>query len=139
MPELKGAEVDRTLGLSVEWDGFGYREGKREGKRVGELEGARRERAERAEGGVGAGDAGGGAVGVVGLGSKPVAWSNKLTRKETAVQRRARKAAKREAVKVSLLDETGRKEREEVQALVSQVWEQLKAQEKDDEVFEGFD
>lgn len=139
MPELKGLEVDRTLGLKVDWDGFGYKDVKQEGKRVAELAVAREAQAARAGGAVN-GEGVPTTAAASGVAKPPIAWSANHARKETAAQRRARKAAKREAVKVSLLDEQGRKERAEVQALVRQVREQIQTQEeKDGEEFTGFD
>ncbi|KAK3321115.1 P-loop containing nucleoside triphosphate hydrolase protein [Cercophora scortea] len=138
MPELKGKDIDRSLGLGVDTEAIPFREKLREKKRQVELaewkaEKAARIAAERAEGGAG------GIEGVEKKRRKNEAWSAKLDQEDLKVARREKKRVKREATRFSEMTEDEKKEHLKLKELLVQVRDQVKTKEKeDDEDFEGF-
>ncbi|KAK3683851.1 P-loop containing nucleoside triphosphate hydrolase protein [Podospora appendiculata] len=138
MPELKGKDLDRTLGLGVDTEAIPFREKLREKKRQVELaewkaEKAARIAAERAEGGAG------GIEGVEKKRRKNEAWSAKLDQEDLKVARREKKRVKREATRFSEMTEDEKKEHLKLNELLVQVRKEVKTKEKeDDEDFEGF-
>jgi ATP-dependent RNA helicase DDX55/SPB4 len=121
MPELKGWEGDRSLGLEVDMRGFSYKDKTREkARRVAEEEFCKRKAEEK------------------GHDHQPKpkrqAWSEKLSQRELREERREKKGRRREAERIAGMDERELKKERDLQALLSQV--RCRAEEAP---FEGFD
>ncbi|KAK3314659.1 P-loop containing nucleoside triphosphate hydrolase protein [Apodospora peruviana] len=136
MPELKGLEIDRSLGLGIDTESIPFRDKDREKKRQEELEKWKAEKATR----IAAGDAA-----VEKKRKNNEAWSGKIEHEDAKAARREKKRRKREALKYSTMTD---KEKEEARKLEEMI-EQLRKQNVDkalaeqnkvpDDEFEGFD
>lgn len=113
MAELKGLEIDRTLGLAVDVKAIPYKDKVREKKRQAAIA----EWNEAVEsGGIAA------AKEKAALSKKRnVAWSGKTERAEDRVKRREKKDRKREAARVAGLTEEGRESQGKLENLLAQV------------------
>lgn len=113
MAELKGLEIDRTLGLGIDVKAIPYKDKVREKKRLaaqaewqaaianGDLEAAK----ERA----------------LATKKRNVAWSGKAERAEDRQKRREKKEKKREAARLAGLTEEGKAEQGKLEDLLAQV------------------
>jgi ATP-dependent RNA helicase DDX55/SPB4 len=131
MPELKHAgdglwDGDSSLGLSVVWDSYGYKDKEREKKRRSELENpqpvdheAAQSAAKRRK-------------------EKRAAWSDKTSEQALRGARREKKSARREAERHSKMDEVEKAKERELQGMLAALREQNKGKMGDEE-FEGFD
>ncbi|KAJ9667656.1 ATP-dependent rRNA helicase spb4 [Coniosporium apollinis] len=126
MPEAKKWEGDRTLGVVVDWEGFGYKDKAREKHRKAELE------ARRAGVGEGREERG---MGVEGerRAKKEKAWSLKKDTKSVKEQRREKKLTRREKDRLGKMGPEEREEREELQRMIEEV-----RRRGVEEEFEGF-
>lgn len=137
MAELKGLEIDRTLGLSIDVKAIPYKDKVREKKRLaaqaewqaaidnGDVEAAK-ERAQATK-------------------KRNVAWSGKAERAEDRQKRREKKEKKREAARLAGLTDEGKVEQGRLEDLLAQVRAKVRrehagdAMEVDGGEFEGFD
>jgi ATP-dependent RNA helicase DDX55/SPB4 len=136
MPELKGRNIDRSLGLGIDVDAVAFRDKAREKKRLEEQEKWKSEKAGRA-------------VAVTnGEGpeqlrrKKNEAWSAKQEQEDVKLARREKKRRKREAQRASEMTEKEKEEQKKLEALIAQVRKQnaeKALQGGDDDEFEGFD
>ncbi|CAN8104610.1 unnamed protein product [Discula destructiva] len=138
MAELKGLEIDRTLGLGIDVRAIPYKDKVREKKRQASI-------AEWQE----AVDSGGIAAAKekAALAKKRnVAWSGKTERAEDRQKRREKKDKKREAARVAGLTEAGKEEQTKLEDLLAQVRAKVRKELGADKMdvdgggeFEGFD
>ncbi|KAL8725502.1 MAG: hypothetical protein Q9181_006396 [Wetmoreana brouardii] len=129
MPELKKWEGDRSLGLSIDFDGYGYRDKKREQVRREQLH-----EQQQQQQGDGVGEAGGNTD------TKKAAkraWSQKLDEKDERERRRGRKRTKREAEKWEKMTPAEREKQLELERMIEAVKRQ-KMEEDQLEEFHGF-
>ncbi|KAK5660724.1 hypothetical protein OQA88_12089 [Cercophora sp. LCS_1] len=134
MPELKGKDIDRSLGLGIDTEAIPFKDKLREKKRLEELEQWKAEKANRA--------AVPNADGEKDLKRKKnEAWSAKLDNEDTKLARREKKRRKREAQRMSTMTEKEKEEQKELEELIGQVRKrnEAKAAEASDGEFEGFD
>ena len=136
MPELKGRNIDRSLGLGIDVDAVAFRDKAREKKRLEEQEKWKSEKAGRA------------AAVANGEGpeqlkrKKNEAWSAKQEQEDVKSARREKKRRKREAQRASEMTEKEKEEQKKLEALIAQVRKQnaeKALQGSDDDEFEGFD
>ncbi|KAF2193765.1 DEAD-domain-containing protein [Zopfia rhizophila CBS 207.26] len=121
MPELKKWDGNCSLGIEMDWEGYGYKDKQREKFRLAELNGVGKERDKGQEkGGKGKG--------------KGDAWSQKKEQRATAETRREKKKARREAVRTAKMTEKELKECEELEGMIEQVRQKV----LEEEEFEGF-
>lgn len=140
MPELKGRNIDRSLGLGIDTEAIAFRHNQREKKRLAELEKWKAEKASRA-----AADAvanGDGAAGA--KRKKNEAWSAKHEQEDVKLARREKKRRKREAQRQNTMTEKEREEQKKLEELIEQVRKQnmaktTKASAGSGDEFEGFD
>ena len=125
MPELKGLDIDRMLGLEIDWDGLAYKDKQRERQRLLDLEEYRDNGPKVKEGR---------------KRTTSEAWSaNKETKAQREVKR-ASKLAKREHEKRARMSEEERARLEETERMVEQVRKQQAQKRSEDEAeFVGFD
>ena len=129
MPELKGWEGDRSLGVEVNYDTYAYRDTAREKHRKEEV--ARRKAdsdhpaldrdRERA---------------LTDARDKQVSWSQKKTRRKVKEERRQRKAVVREKARLEKMTPAEREREQELQRMISRVRENMV---DDGSEFAGFD
>ncbi|PSR85598.1 ATP-dependent rRNA helicase SPB4 [Coniella lustricola] len=113
MAELKGLEIDRTLGLGIDIQSIPYKDKVRERKRqiaVAEWKAA-----------VENGDVAAAAQRVVATKKRNEAWSGKAEREEDRRKRRAKKDKKREAARLAGLTDEGKLEQQKLEELLAQV------------------
>jgi ATP-dependent RNA helicase DDX55/SPB4 len=127
MPELKKWEGDRTLGLSIAFDDFKYKDATREKHRLEPPADGDKENSKKQKKTV-----------------DTVAWSDKKEGKKEREVRREKKKAKKDYEKEEKLTEGEKADRMEVDELVKKVRERNALLEKEkakmeDDVFEGFD
>ncbi|KAF1997352.1 ATP-dependent rRNA helicase spb4 [Amniculicola lignicola CBS 123094] len=127
MPELKKWDGDRSLGVTIDWNEYAYKDKAREKQRRTEAEGGGEERP------------------VAKLSDskkwkdKQVPWSQKIELQTLKEQRREKKAAKREHDRVAGLTEEERKKEDELKQMIEQVRKKVKVEEAEaEEEFEGF-
>lgn len=125
MPELKGWDGDKSLGVKVDFDTYTYKDKTRETRRLEELATwkAGRGLVERVRDGKTKEER-----------KREKAWSAKKDAKSTREDRRDKKHARREQERVSKLTDTEREKEMELQKMIEQVKE--KGIEED---FEGFE
>ncbi|KAK2805241.1 ATP-dependent rRNA helicase spb4 [Emmonsiellopsis sp. PD_5] len=132
MPELKKFAGDKSLGVSVDWDSYAYKDKQREKHRRDEL----KERADGAKGGNGE---------VKGplkrVANESVAWSQTLEKKGDKERRRERKKAKKDHERWSKMTEAEREKVRETERMVEAVRNAAKEQGRSgpEEEFQGFD
>ncbi|KAL8894951.1 MAG: hypothetical protein Q9207_008356 [Kuettlingeria erythrocarpa] len=134
MPELRGLDVDRSLGVVVGFEAFAYRDRKREEGRVKELLESRRDGGVvRKEKGMGKGkEKDGGAK------KNKRAWSQKLDQRDERQRRREKKQTKREAERWEKMTPAEREKQVELEKMIEAV-KRRKAEEDQLEEFHGFD
>jgi ATP-dependent RNA helicase DDX55/SPB4 len=121
MPELKNWDGDKSLGLSVDFANFQYKDKAREKHRLEEQAAPREERPKR---------------------KKPEqteAWSGKRQLKEEKEVKRERRVIKKDNVRRGKMTEEEAKERKELDAMIAQVRRQTMAQAEKDDGWEGFE
>ncbi|KAF2758454.1 ATP-dependent rRNA helicase SPB4 [Pseudovirgaria hyperparasitica] len=128
MPELKGWEGDKTLGVVCDYDTYEYKDKQREKARIVALEAWRngdgkvgegkeeREKRERRRG-------------------ESVAWSEKKGRLDMRQERREKKHKRREMEQIAKMTPEQRAERERLEKMIQVVREEVKGAESE---FEGF-
>jgi ATP-dependent RNA helicase DDX55/SPB4 len=121
MPELKNWDGDKSLGLSMDFENFQYKDKAREKHRLEEQavpKEARptKKRQEQTE-----------------------AWSGKRLLKEEKDGKREKRAAKKDNVRRSKMTEDEAKERSELDAMIAQVRKQTLLQAEKDDSWEGFE
>lgn len=130
MPELRGWDGDRTLGLGeTDWDAFAYKDKAREKARLEALEAERN------------GTAGGGAGDAEERKNRKrrntEAWSQKHERAELRSQRREKRQKRREKVREANMTEEEKIKAKELEELIEEV--KRRNQGKKEEEFSGFD
>ncbi|KAL8696461.1 MAG: hypothetical protein Q9201_007649 [Fulgogasparrea decipioides] len=129
MPELKKWEGDRSLGLSIDFDGYGYRDKKREQVRREQLHEQQQQQQRD-----GAREAGGNTDRKK---AAKRAWSQKLNEKDERERRREKKRMKREAEKWEKMTPAEREKQLELERMIEAVKRQ-KMEEDQLEEFHGF-
>lgn len=138
MAELKGLEIDRTLGLGIDVKSIPYKDKVREKKRLA----AQAERQAAVENGDVAA-----AVEMAAMRKKRnVAWSGKAERQEDRNKRREKKEKRREAARLAGLTDEGKQEQTKLEDLLAQVRAKVRKEHGGDAMdvdkaddFEGFD
>lgn len=138
MAELKGLEIDRTLGLGIDVRAIPYKDKIREKKRLA----AQAERQAAVENGDVAA-----AVEMAAMRKKRnVAWSGKAERQEDRNKRREKKEKRREAARLAALTDEGKQEQTKLEDLLAQVRAKVRKEHGGDAMdvdkaddFEGFD
>ena len=129
MPELKNWEGDPSLGLSVDWEGYKYkdkaREKQRQEQKSGESGGVRDAGKEGSNGKL---------QKEVSRGEKR-AWSQKTAQKDDRARRRLQRQDKREKAKRSKMSSEEMEKQRELDALIEKVRAQNRAKEEE---FHGF-
>lgn len=125
MPELKKWEGDRSLGVHVDFDNFGYKDKKRER--------ARKEQLHHKQDKVGDKDAKGEA-----RGAAKRSWSQKLDQRDERQRRRDQKRTKREAERWEKMTPAEREKQLELERMI-EVVKRRKMEEDQLEEFHGFD
>lgn len=129
MPESKGWDGDRTLGVEMDWDSYAYKDKAREQARKEALEQGPADKAKAAEESSR-------------KRKKPSneAWSNKHAQEEVRAERREKRHKRRDAEKSAKMTDEDKAQKAELDALIGQVRRQNQAATKaaDDE-FTGFD
>ncbi|KYK55318.1 DEAD/DEAH box helicase [Drechmeria coniospora] len=128
MPELKGWEGDKTLGIEMDWDTFAYKDKAQETARQVALE------AERS------GETKSKAADAKRKRKQNEAWSSKLGQEEVRVERREKRRKKREAEKRMTMTEEEKVKQMELDELLAEIRKKNQAKpaaSKGDE-FEGF-
>ncbi|KAF2091780.1 ATP-dependent rRNA helicase SPB4 [Saccharata proteae CBS 121410] len=128
MPELKAWEGDKSLGVSVDWNSYGYKDKTREQHRKEEMEA----RAKRIAEGV---DANGVKEGERKR-KRSEAWSEKKEHKALKEVRREKKHKKKEHERWDKMTAEERKKEEELQNMIQKVRAEVPEEEEE---FEGFD
>ncbi|KAJ4423388.1 ATP-dependent rRNA helicase spb4 [Gnomoniopsis sp. IMI 355080] len=137
MAELKGLEIDRTLGLGIDVKAIPYKDKVREKKRL----------AAQAEwqAAVANGDVEAAKERALATKKRNVAWSGKAERAEDRQKRREKKEKKREAARLAGLTEEGKAEQGKLEDLLAQVRAKVRkehageAMDVDGGEFTGFD
>lgn len=131
MPELRGLDVDRSLGLGIDAEKIPFKDKTRERKRQAELAEWKAAKASRAADG---GD------GTPSGRKKNEAWSGKHEREDVKVARREKKRRKREAELVGKMTDQEKEERRKLEEMIGEVRRNNagKALQGDDDEFEGF-
>ncbi|KAK4213039.1 hypothetical protein QBC37DRAFT_182088 [Rhypophila decipiens] len=135
MPELKGLNIDRSLGLGIDTEAIPFRDKEKEKKRQVELAKWKAEKENRLTAADAAGEK---------KRKNNEAWSGKAENEDAKLARREKKRRKREAAKTSLMSEQEKKEQAELERMIAQIREKNKTaaalgpKEGDDE-FAGFD
>ncbi|KAB8349510.1 hypothetical protein FH972_023536 [Carpinus fangiana] len=131
MPELKHAgeglwDGDSSLGLTVAWDAYAYKDKEREKKRKHDIENPQPIDHEAAEAAAKARKA------------KRAAWSDKTSEQELREARREKKATRRQKERHSKMNDEEKAKEQELQNMLAQLREQNKGKTGDEE-FEGFE
>lgn len=113
MPELKGLDIDRTLGLDIDVKNVSYKDKVREKKRQALV-------AER-QAAIDSGEVAGLKEKAVAQKKKNEAWSGKVERAEDRQKRREKKEKRREAARLAGLTDTEKEEQLKLEALLAQV------------------
>lgn len=113
MPELKGLDIDRTLGLNIEIKDIPYRDKVREKKRQAAL-------AER-QAAIDSGEVANSSERAIAQKKKNEAWSGKAERAEDRQRRREKKEKRREATRLAHLTDEQKEEQLKLEALLAQV------------------
>ena len=132
MPELKGLDIDRSLGKEVDTETIAFKDKEREKKRQVELEQWKADKVNRIA-----------AADVAGQQKRKntEAWSGKAENEDVRLARREKKRRKKEAVRTSTMTEAEKLEQKQLEDLITTVRKQnleRKEPEADDD-FEGFD
>lgn len=138
MAELKGLDIDRTLGLAIDVKAIPYKDKVRERKRQAAIA---EWQAAVESGGIAT------AKEKAALNKKRnVAWSGKAERAEDRQKRREKKDKKREAARLAGLTQEGKEEQTKLEDLLAQVRAKVRREHAgdkmppdDDGAFEGFD
>lgn len=127
MPETKKWEGDKTLGVTMDFDAFAYKDKVREQQRQTEMAEA------AAQGHIG--------KKFVKENKIAKAWTNQKDQKATKEVRREKKVAKREQERKSKMTDEERKKEEELNKLISEMRNKVKEKEaaEDEDEFQGFD
>ncbi|POR31714.1 ATP-dependent rRNA helicase SPB4 [Tolypocladium paradoxum] len=127
MPELRGWDGDKMLGMEIDWDTFAYKERARE---------QARQEAMAAEQ---AGEVPDRAVEVKRKRKNNEAWSGKHEQEDVRIERREKRRKKREAEETAKMTDEEKLKRMELNEMIAQIRKQnqAKAASHDDE-FEGF-
>lgn len=122
MPELKNWEGDRSLGVVVDWEEYGYRDRKREEvrRRGGEEKQVESERKLESESSMNVMDRAGSSLRPEKKERKR-AWSDKLDARDEREERRNKKRTKREREKWAKMSPKEREERRELERMIDQV------------------
>lgn len=115
MPELRGLEVDRSLGLGIDTEKIAFKDKLREKKRQAEMAEWKAAKAARAAEGVDGDDA------QKAKRRKNEAWSVKHDREEVTVARREKKRRKREAEKQGKMTEQEKEEQKKLESMIEEV------------------
>jgi ATP-dependent RNA helicase DDX55/SPB4 len=126
MPELKGWEGDRSLGLGIDFSSYGYKDKQRENLR----QQAMRERDSN--------DATTSKVGVAAKQGQKRAWSDKLEQREEREKRRDKKRTKRDWVRWEQMTPSEREEQQKLEGMIEQV-KRKRLEDDQLEEFAGFD
>lgn len=113
MAELKGLEIDRTLGLDIDVNSIAYKDKVREKKRQAALV----ERQTAIENG----DVAAAAARTIATRKRNEAWSGKAESEENRNKRREKKDKKREAARLAALTDEGKQEQQKLEELLAQV------------------
>lgn len=138
MAELKGLDIDRTLGLAIDVKAISYRDKIREKKRQAAL-------AER-QAAIDNGDVAAAAENAVMRKKRNEAWSGKMERQEDRNKRREKKEKRREAARLAGLTDKEKEEQTSLEDLLAQVRAKVRKEHGGDAMevdkadgFEGFD
>ena len=134
MPELKKWEGDPSLALSMDWDGYGYRDKVREKQR---REGLKPKEQEKGDVGtdIQTGNCGGSSQHKDSQTGEKRPWSQKMDHKEEKARRREKRQDKRERDRWAKMDDEDRDKQKDLDSLLEKVRAHYKAQEEE---FEGF-
>jgi len=116
MPELKGKDIDRSLGLGIDTEAIPFREKAREKKRQEELAKWKADKAAKM-----AATENGGAAVAGEKRKKNEAWSAKAEQEDVKLARREKKRRKREAERASHMTEKEKEEQKKLEALIAEV------------------
>ncbi|KAK3941720.1 hypothetical protein QBC46DRAFT_285469 [Diplogelasinospora grovesii] len=135
MPELRGLDIDRSLGLGIDTEAITFKDKQREKKRQAEIAEWKATKASQraAEEAGEAGDK---------KRKSNEAWSAKHDREDLKVARREKKRRKREAEKFSQMSEQEKLEQKKLSELIEEVRRRNEAKAQaggDDDEFGGFD
>lgn len=127
MPETKKWEGDKSLGVTMDFDAFAYKDKVREQQRQAEMAEA------AAQGHTG--------KKFVKENKIAKAWTDQKDQKATKELRREKKVAKREQERKSKMTDEERKKEEELNKMISQMRKKVKQKEaaEDEDEFQGFD
>lgn len=137
MAELKGLDVDRTLGLNIDVNAISYKDKVREKKRQAALD-------ER-QAAIDRGDVASAIVRTAAQRKKNEAWSGKAEKEKISKKRREKKDKKREAARLAGLTDTQQQEQMKLEDLLAQVRAKVRKEhggdtmEVDGDDFGGFD
>lgn len=118
MPELKGTEVDRTLGLGIDVKAIPYKDAAKEKKRQAGI-------AER-QAAITNGEVAAAIAKRMEARKRNVAWSGKAEKEEDKRRRREKKDKKREAAKLATLTDKEKEEQRALEELLAKVREKVK-------------
>lgn len=113
MPELKGLDIDRTLGLNIDIKAISYKDKVREKKRQAVLA--------ETQAAIDRGDFAGLKEKAIAQKKKNEAWSGKAEKAEDRQKRREKKEKRREASRLSGLTDQEKEEQLKLEALIAQV------------------
>ncbi|KAF3766267.1 ATP-dependent rRNA helicase SPB4 [Cryphonectria parasitica EP155] len=141
MPELKGLDIDRTLGLDISIQAIPYKDKVRERKRQAALV--------EWQAAIENGDVAAAAQRAVAQKKKNEAWSGKAEREDDRRKRREKKEKKREAARLASLTDEGKQEQQKLEELLAQVRAKVRKETGGDKMevdggggddgFDGFD
>ncbi|KAK7746721.1 ATP-dependent rRNA helicase spb4 [Cytospora paraplurivora] len=118
MPELKGTDIDRTLGLNIDVKAIPYKDAAKEKKRQAGI-------AER-QAAIANGEVAAAIAKRTEQRKKNVAWSGKAEKEEDRKKRREKKEKKREAAKAATLTEKEKEDQRALQELLAKVRAKVK-------------
>ncbi|KAK0389975.1 hypothetical protein NLU13_3548 [Sarocladium strictum] len=128
MPELKKWDGDKSLGQSIDWDNFAYKDKAREDARREALTADKSEFAEKK------------AAELKRKKRNNEAWSAKHEQEDVRLEKREKRRKKRDAERTSKMTEEEKNEEMELQDMIRKIRERNQANgKKDDDEFEGFD
>ncbi|KZF25268.1 ATP-dependent rRNA helicase spb4 [Xylona heveae TC161] len=133
MPELRGWQGDRFLGLQLDFENFAYKDKQHEKVRKKELQQFKETQATRGDRDTAPQDK---QQHQNKKNKKNQAWSNKTELKERREERREKKKTRRDAERSAKMTPAEREKQEELQALLKEVKQKNNIE---DEEFDGFD
>jgi ATP-dependent RNA helicase DDX55/SPB4 len=117
MPELKGLDIDRSIGLGIKTEEIAFKDKVREKKRLAELEEWKAQKAAERAAGTDAERAKQEEM----KRKRNEAWSGKAEQEETKVARRDKKRRRKEAERIGQMSELEKAEQKKLEAMIEEI------------------